>query len=77
MMSEQDMDAINSGDESDHDLISTDMLEEIRDRSQTHPKVNRREARYKICDHIRQRQSEWKRVLKSYTKHGKRFTQGI
>ena len=25
MMSEQDMDAINSGDESDHDIISTEM----------------------------------------------------
>ena len=42
MMSEQDMDAINSGDESDYDLISTDILEDIRDRSQTHPNVNRR-----------------------------------
>ena len=42
MMSEQDMDAINSGDESDHDLMSTDMLEDIRDGSQTHPYVNRR-----------------------------------
>ena len=27
MMGEQDMDDINSGDESDHDLISTEMLE--------------------------------------------------
>ena len=53
-MSEQDMDAINSGDESDHDLISTDMLEDICDGSQTHTKVNRREARYKIRDSIRQ-----------------------
>ena len=42
MMSKQDMDAINSGDESDHDLISTEMLEDIRDRSQTHPNINRR-----------------------------------
>ena len=64
MMSKQDMDAINSGDESDHDLISTEMLEEIRDRSQTHPNVNRREARYKVRDLIRQRQSEWKGALK-------------
>ena len=40
MMSEQDMDAINYGDESDHDLISTEMLEDIRDGSQTHPTVN-------------------------------------
>ena len=36
MMSEQDMDAINSGDESDHDRIYTEMLEDIRDGSQTH-----------------------------------------
>ena len=59
MMSEQDMDAMNSGDESDHDLISTEMLEEICDGNQTHPNVNRREARYKIRDCIMQRQSEW------------------
>ena len=55
MMSEQEMDAMNFGDESDHDLISTEMLEEIRDGSQTHPNVNIREARYKIRDRIRQR----------------------
>ena len=57
MMIEQDMENINSGDESDHDFISTEMLEDIRDRSQTHPNVNRREARYKIRDSIRQKQS--------------------
>ena len=65
MMSEQDMDAIHSDDESDHDLISTEMLEYIRDGSQTNPNVNIREARYKICDRIRQRQSEWKVALKA------------
>ena len=59
------MDAINSSDDLDHDLISTEMLEEIRDGSQTHPNVNRREARYKICDLIRQRQPEWKEALKA------------
>ena len=32
-MSEQDMEKINSGDESDHDLISTEMLEDIHDGS--------------------------------------------
>ena len=42
MMSEQDMDAINSGDESDHDLISTEMLEDICNGSKTHLNVNRR-----------------------------------
>ena len=48
------MDAINSGDESDHDLISTEMLEDISDGSQTHPNGHRREASYKIHDRIRQ-----------------------
>ena len=42
MMSKQDMDAMNYGDESDHDIIPTEMLEDILDRSQTHPNVNRR-----------------------------------
>ena len=42
MMSKLDMEDINSGDESDHDLISTEMSEDICDRSQTHPNVNRR-----------------------------------
>ena len=56
---------------SDHDLISTEMLEDIRDGSQTHPKVNRREARYKICDHIRQKKSEQKGALKSTRSMGK------
>ena len=59
------MDAINSGDESDHDIISTEMLKDIRDVSQTHPNVNRREASYKIRDRIRQRKSEWKGELKA------------
>ena len=57
MMSKQDMDAMNYGDESEHDLVSTDVLEYICDVSQTHPNVNRRKARYKIRDCIRQRQS--------------------
>ena len=51
---------MDSGDESDHDPISTEILEDIRDGSQSHPDVNRRESRYKILDSIKQRQSEWK-----------------
>ena len=42
IMREQDSDAMNSGDESDHDLISTEILEDIRDRIQAHRNVNRR-----------------------------------
>ena len=56
-MSKQDMYTINFGDESYHDLVSTEMLEDIRDGSQTHPDFNRREARYKICDCVRKMQS--------------------
>ena len=50
------MDAMDSGDESDHDIISTDMLENIRDGSQSRQNVNQRESCYKIRDRIRQRQ---------------------
>ena len=64
-MSEKDMDAMNSGDESDHFLISTDMLEDIHDGSQTHPNINRKEAQNKILDRTRQRQSEWKVASKA------------
>ena len=64
MMSKQDKENMNYGDESDHDLISTDILEDIRDGSQNHTNVNKREACYKICYRIRQRQSEWKGALK-------------
>ena len=65
MLSEKDMDAMSSDDESDHDIISMDMLEDIRDGSQTNTDVNRREARCEIRDRIRQRQPEWKGALKA------------
>ena len=64
-MSKQDIEDINYGDDSDHDIISTEMLEDINDGSQTHRNVNRREACYKICDLIRQTLSEWKEALKA------------
>ena len=41
------MDAMDSGDESYNESISTEMLEDIHDISQSHPSVNRRQARYK------------------------------
>ena len=71
LMREQDMDAMNSGYESDHNLISTEMLEDIRDGSQTHPNVNRREERYKIRDCIRRKKWEWKKALKATRSMGK------
>ena len=50
------MNALDYGNESDDEAMYTDMLEDICDGSQSHPKVNRREARYKIRDSIKQRQ---------------------
>ena len=52
--------AMSSGDESDGEPMSTDMLEDIRNRSQYHSRLNRREARYKIFNCFKQRQAEWK-----------------
>ena len=71
MISEQDMENINYGDESDHDLISTEMLEDIHNISQTHLNVTKREERYKIRDRIRKRKSEWKGALKPTQSMGK------
>ena len=43
--SEYEMVVISSGDESDAEPMSTDMLENICDGSKFYPSVNRREAR--------------------------------
>ena len=40
LLSEEDMYAMDSGDDSDHDLISTEMLYDICDGRQSHPNVN-------------------------------------
>ena len=47
------MDVIDSGDESDDEPMSTEMLEDICDSSQYHTRINRREACYKIHDRIK------------------------
>ena len=50
------MDVISSGNESGAEIISTDMLEDIHDRSQSHPSINRKEACCKICYFIKRGQ---------------------
>ena len=54
MMSKQDMENLDSNEDSDHDLISTEILEYICDVNQIHWNVNKREACCKICDHVKQ-----------------------
>ena len=68
------MDVIPSVNELDADTMITDMLENIRDRGQFRPSINRREARYKIYDCFKQRQVEWKGELLSTQKWVKVYT---
>ena len=56
LLREEKMDVMDSENESDDDPISTEMLEDICDGSQSHPNVNRTEACYKIRDSFKQRQ---------------------
>ena len=48
------MDAISSGDESDAEPMSMEVLEYTCDKIQYHPGINRREACYKIRDNFKQ-----------------------
>ena len=70
-MSKQDMENLDSNENSDHNLISMETLEDICDGSQTHPTVNKMEARCKISDRIKKRQLEWKGALKATRNMGK------
>ena len=65
LISEEEMDAMSSGDGYDDEPMSMEMLEDIQDSRKSHLSVNRRETRYKICDCIKQIQTEWKEVLLS------------
>ena len=56
---------MSSGDEYGAEPVYTDMLKDICDISQYQPSRNRREARYRICDHSKQRQVECKEMLLS------------
>ena len=58
LINEEEMDVVSSGNESDAEPMSVDMLEHILDRSQSHPSINRREACYEIRDRFNQRQAE-------------------
>ena len=68
LISKEKMDEMSSGDESDAEPMSMDMLEDICDISQSHRSINRIEARYKICYHIKQRQEDCKGALSSTQK---------
>ena len=71
LLRKEEVYAMDSGDESDGEPMSTEMSEDNRDGSQYHPSVNRRETHYKIRDLIKQRQLEWKGALLSTQNMGK------
>ena len=62
---------MDSGNESDHDPIYTEMLEYIHYGSKSHPSVNIREAHYKIRNLMKQKKSECKGALKATMNMGK------
>ena len=67
------MDMMPSENESDAEPMSTDMLEDISEVSQSHPIINRREARYKVRDCIEKIQAKCKGALLSMRNMGKRL----
>ena len=71
LISEEEMDVMDSGDESDYEPMSMDMLDDIRDGSKSRPRVNRIESIYKLRDCILKSQYECKGVLSSTRKMGK------
>ena len=77
LISEEENYVMDSGDESDDEYISTEMLEDIHDGIQYLPSVNTREARYKICDIIKQSQAERKGALLSIQNMGKCLHKGF
>ena len=55
LISEEEIDTMSSGDEYDAERMSTDVLGDIRDGSQFHPRINNREAFYRIRYSFKQR----------------------
>ena len=60
IMSKKDMENIDEKEKFDDDLISTETLHDIRDGNQTHPSIDKREARLEIRDRIREKKFQWK-----------------
>ena len=51
------MENLDEKEKFDNDLTSTETVHDIRDGNQTHPNIDKREARLKIRDRINQKKS--------------------
>ena len=71
LISEEEIDAVSSDDESDAEPMSTDMLEDISDSSQYHLRINRRKSHYNIRYCIKLCPSERKGAMLSTKNMGK------
>ena len=69
-MSEKDMENLDKTEKFDDDLVSTEMLHDIRDGNQTHQKINKREACMAIRDRIKQKKLQLKGALRATHKMG-------
>ena len=52
------MEILDETEKFNDDLISTEILHDIRDGNQTHPNIDKREAHLKLRDHIKQNKSQ-------------------
>ena len=59
------MEYLDETEKFDDDLKSTETIHDIRDGNQTHPKIDKREARLAIRDLIKQNKSQWKGALRA------------
>ena len=70
-MSKKDMENLDKTEKFDDDLISKETLHDIRDGNQTHPRIDKTEARLKVRDRIKQNKLEWEGALRATHKMGK------
>ena len=77
MMSKQDMENIDEKEKFNDDLISTETLHDICDGNQTHPNIDKREARLSIRDSIKKNKSQLKGALRATHKMGKGLHRGF
>ena len=71
LIGEEEIDAMDLGDESDDKPMSTEMLEDIRDDSKSKSSLNSTEAHHKTRDRIKRIQTECKGALLSTQNMGK------
>ena len=71
MMRKQNIENLYEKENFDDDLISTETLHDILDGNKTHLNIDKREARLKIRDRIKQKKLQWKGALRATYNMGK------